>query len=177
MKRNLLILVITMCSVSLLAQENMVTISGGYVFGNIDEISASTSGWRINGLYEFNPNAGKISHGLSVGYMQTQGSSSASDYKLSSWPIYYAPKYLFGNDSFNAFIKGALGMHFSNTERIALLSVEWDDFGFYGGAGAGITKYFGSLFITAEYEFAWMSNSSYKNGIVNTVMGGIGFRF
>lgn len=177
MKRILLILAVTMCSVSLWAQENMVTVSGGYVSGKIEEMGAGASGWRINGLYEFNPNEGKIAHGLSAGYIQTKGSSGVVDFTLSSWPIYYAPKYMFGNDSFEAFVKGAIGMHFSKTERIALGTQEWDDFGFYGGAGAGIIKNFGSLFISAEYEFAWMSNSSYNNGIVNTVMGGIGFRF
>jgi hypothetical protein len=155
----------------------MVTLSGGYVFGNLDEVTASTSGWRINGLFEFNPNAGKIAHGFSVGYIRTTGCTETTDYELSSIPIYYAPKYMFGNDSFKAFVKGAIGMHFSNTVRTAILEVSWDDFGFYGGAGAGVMKTFGNLFINAEYEFVWMSNSSYKNGLANTVMGGIGIKF
>lgn len=177
MKRNLLILAIALCSVSLWAQESIVTLSGGYVFGNLESIDASASGWRVNGLFEFNPNEGNLAHGLSVGYMQSKGSLDNVDYKLSSWPIYYAPKFMFGNESIKAFVKGALGMHFSNTVRTIAAEVKWDDFGFYGGAGAGIMKEFGKVFINAEYEFAWLSNSSYKNGIANTVMGGLGFRF
>jgi hypothetical protein len=34
-----------------------------------------------------------------------------------------------------------------------------------------------NFFINAEYEIAWASNSYYKDGWINSAMGGIGFRF
>jgi hypothetical protein len=34
-----------------------------------------------------------------------------------------------------------------------------------------------NIFINAEYEIAWASNSWYKDGWMNTAMGGIGFKF
>ena len=34
-----------------------------------------------------------------------------------------------------------------------------------------------NIFINAEYEIAWASNSLYKDGWMNTAMGGIGFKF
>jgi hypothetical protein len=32
-------------------------------------------------------------------------------------------------------------------------------------------------FITAEYEWAYMSNSFYRDGFINSAMAGIGFKF
>lgn len=164
------------------AQENMVTISGGYAFANFEDIDENATGWRINGLYEFIPSGGKIAHGLSFGYIGTSvetGENVVSTYKLHTWPIYYAPKFTFGKNKFNAFIKGAMGMHYTGYDRSgALTETATYDVGFYGGAGAGI-KYNikGSFYIVGEYEWAYLSNSLFKDGFMNSAMGGIGIMF
>lgn len=183
MKRVFVMMVMLGFAASLFSQENMISVRGGYVFGNLDEAETATNGWRIGGVYEFNPMGGNLSHGLHIGYMQTTASYDymlgTADYTLSSWPIYYAPKYSFGNKSLKAYLKGALGMHFTNLQRTGTLTeINADEWGFYGGAGAGVTQFLGeSFFLSAEYEFAYMSNSPYKNGIVNSVTAGIGMKF
>ncbi len=183
MKRNLLILAMVLCSVSVLAQENMVTLSGGYVFTNMEDVDENASGWRVNGLIEFNPRAGMLAHGLSVGYLRTNATHTegvqTNDYTISCFPVYYAPKVIFGDKSFKGFIKGALGMHFSNFKRTGTLAeIKTNDAGFYGGASAGVMKSFSEkVFINLEYEWAYMSNSSYRDGFINTVMLGVGFKF
>jgi len=169
------------------SQENMVTIAGGYSFANFDGAEYTgekikTSGWRVNGVYEFNPGEGKFSHGVSIGYMSVKGSPESSDsveYKVSTLPIFYAPKYMFGNDKVKGFVKGALGFQNSKFERSGpLWDVDGSDWGFYGGLGAGFMYFVNDkIFIDVEYEFAWMSNSYYQDGLMNTVMGGIGFKF
>lgn len=183
MKRTLIILSVVFYSSFLFAQESNFTIGGGYVFTNLDEVDQDATGFRINGLYEFNPTEGMLAHGLAIGYVRTTASNTVnaqtSDYTLSNLPVYYAPKLLFGSESFKVFLKGELGFHYSGYKRTGeLTSVDVWDFGFYGGAGAGIMKTIGSkFFINAEYEWAYLANSTYRDGFVNTIMGGIGFRF
>jgi opacity protein-like surface antigen len=124
-----------------------------------------------------------LAHGVSMGYIRTTASNTVngqtSDYTLSHFPVYYAPKLLFGSSSFKVFIKGALGFHYSGYKRTGeLTSVNTWDLGFYGGAGAGLMKSINDkVFITAEYEWAYLANSQYRDGFINTIMAGIGFKF
>lgn len=187
MKQFIAILFFSVFTLMSYSQENMVTLAGGYSFATFDgadynDSKVKVTGWRINGLYEFNQIEGKFAHGVSVGYMSLKGSPESNDsvnYKVSSLPVFYAPKFMFGNDKFKGFAKGALGFQNSKFEREGLLgNVDGSDWGFYGGLGAGI-MYFVSdmIFIDVEYEFAWMSNAYYQDGLMNTLMGGIGFKF
>lgn len=182
MKKYIIVSFLILLSLKAISQENKITISGGYVFTNVEEVDVNATGFRINGLYEFNPGEGKFAHGISIGYIQTKASYESliqtSDYKLTTVPYYYAPKYLFGNESIKGFIKGALGMHSSWYERTGTLGTLTDrSFGFYGGAGLGFMKNFGKVFISAEYEWAYLSNAYYRDGFVNTISGGIGMSF
>jgi hypothetical protein len=34
-----------------------------------------------------------------------------------------------------------------------------------------------NIFVNAEYEIAWASNSMYKDGWMNNISGGLGFKF
>jgi opacity protein-like surface antigen len=53
-----------------------------------------------------------------------------------------------------------------------------NDFGFYGGFAAGaIYSLSEKIFINAEYEIAWLASGYYKDGWLNTVNAGIGFKF
>ena len=183
MKRSLIILSIVFCSFKLMAQESDFAISGGYVITNLEEVDQNATGFRINGVYEFNPMEGMLAHGVSMGYIRTTASSTVdgktSDYTLSNFPVYYAPRLLFGSKSFKGFIKGALGFHYSGYKRTGDLSTDdtWD-LGFYGGAGGGLMKTINDkLFINVEYEWAYLANSRYRDGFINTIMGGIGFSF
>ena len=182
MKKNILITLLILLSMKALSQETMVTLSGGYSFATIEDTDIKATGWRINGLYEINPMGGKFAHGISFGYIGLKGSegagASTTNYTINSFPFYYAPKVMFGSDKFKAFIKGALGMQFAGLKKEGLLTFKDDDWGFYGGGGAGIMIFIKeNIFINGEYEIAWASNSWYKDGWMNTAMGGIGLKF
>ena len=182
MKKYTLFIFLTMLSVKALSQENMVTVSGGYSFANIEDTDAKGTGWRINGLYEFNPGGSILAHGLSIGYINISASEGVGQLSVTSTinsvPIYYAPKVMFGKEKIKAFVKGALGTQYANLKREGYISISDNDFGFYGGGGAGILFFLKeNIFINAEYEIAWASNSCYKDGWINTAMGGIGFKF
>ena len=184
MKNYVIIISLIFCSLSAVAQESRVTLSGGYAFANIEDASESTDGWRINGTYEFNPYEGKMAHGISIGYIATTGTGSAgidgtAEYELNSTPIYYAPKYTFGEGKFKGFVKGAIGMHFSNYKRTGtILEVKDKGAGFYGGVGIGAMFLINeSIFLNIEYEGAYLSNSYYRSGFMNSTMLGVGFKF
>jgi hypothetical protein len=183
MKNYLILTALTFLSLTALSQENRFTLGGGYAFANVEEVDTDATGFRITGLYEYVPSGGKVVHGVSFGYIGTSAEYSitgqSNDYKINSWPIYYAPKLMFGNGSAKAFIKGALGMQFSSLKRTGTLSeIKNNDFGFYGGAGAGVMKSFGEkMFINLEYEWAYLSNTFYKDGFMNSVMLGVGVKF
>ncbi len=183
MKRILVLLFIASAVTFTYAQESMITLSGGYAWANLEETETNSTGWRINGLYEFVPMGGKLSHGLSFGYIGTSAEggtdSNPSTYKLHTWPIYYAPKYTFGKGKFNAFIKGAFGMHYSGYDVTgSIVEAGTFDMGFYGGAGAGILIQLKSnIFLNAEYEWAYLSNSLYRDGFMNSAMGGLAIKF
>jgi len=183
MKRNLLFIGFLCFSLIVMAQENRFSLSGGYVFANLEDVDTDATGWRINARYEFNPGNSFFSHGISFGYMNTStdftSQTQNSNYKINSWPVYYEPKVTIGSGKFKGFLKGALGMHFSGYKRTGTVTeITSADMGFYGGASAGselmITD---KLFINAEYDWAFMSNSYYREGFINSAMVGIGFKF
>jgi len=182
MKKHIFITVLVLLSMKAFSQENAVTLSGGYSFANIEDTDIKATGFRINGSYEFNPNGGKFAHGFSFGYIglkaeETIGQTVQS-YSINSFPLYYAPKVMFGKEKLKIFIKGALGMQFAGLKREGAVSISDNDFGFYGGGGAGIMIFLKeNIFINGEYEIAWASNNWYKDGWINTAGGGIGFKF
>ena len=183
MKKTLLILALAISGSALMAQENIVTLNGGYVFVTGQEVNADLSGWRINGVYEFNPMGGPISHGLAFGYANASGPSTVPNQSLvnitiGTWPVYYQPKLRFGEGKVQGFISGALGWQFSKLTREAAITITDNNGGFYGGGGAGFMFNISeTLFIQATYEIAYMSNYNYNDGWLNSAMGGIGFRF
>jgi hypothetical protein len=182
MKKIIFALFLVLLSFKALSQENMVTVSGGYSFANIEDTENKGTGWRINGLFEFSPMAGKFAHGMSIGYINLEESETVQQQTIKSTvgslPVYYAPKVMFGNDRIKAFVKGALGFQYAWLKREGVVSISDNDFGFYGGGGAGIMIFLKeNIFINGEYEIAWASNSWYKDGWINTASGGIGFKF
>jgi len=182
MKKKILMAFLILFSMKAFCQENMVSLSGGYSFANIEDTDVKGTGFRINGLYEFNPSTGMFAHGVSFGYIHLTASEGIGqqtiDYTINSFPLYYAPKVMFGSEKFKAFVKGALGMQTAGLKKEGFVSLSDTDFGFYGGGGAGIMFFLSqSIFINAEYEIAWASNTWYKDGWMNTASGGIGYRF
>ena len=175
----------TILSISCTAwsQETLLTLTGGYAWANFEDTDAKASGWRINGLYEFNPSEGKFSHGFSIGYISTKSDSAGVqgvEYKLNTLPMYYAPKVMFGSGKVKAFVKGALGAHLSYYKRTGGSGgeIKTNDAGFYGGVSVGAMIFVSEkTFLNAEYEWAWMSNTYVRDGFMNSALFGIGMRF
>ena len=86
---------------------------------------------------------------------------------------------MIGKKGLKGFIKGALGGHFSEYTRTgALPDIDTTDIGFFGGASLGVMFMFNEkVFANIEYEWAYLSNSYYRDGEVASAMIGIGARF
>jgi hypothetical protein len=183
MKKIAVLLVIIIGSIKGKAQQNLISIEGGLAMANLEEVSAKLNGWRIAGLYEFNPLAGKVTHGVSFGYveMSTDVIVGATNvhYKLGSFPLYYAPGLLLGKDKLKFQLKGALGWQFSSVNRTGLLiETKSSDAGVVLGIGAGgLYNFNPKTFINLGYEFLFMDNSFYLDEFLQTIKLGLGFKF
>jgi opacity protein-like surface antigen len=170
-------------SVLVYAQQSMITLSGGYAFADVEDADADATGWRINALYEFAPVDQKVIHGVSFGYIGLSAEGSAaldnSTYEIGTFPIYYAPKFMVGNDDLKGFAKAAVGWQFSDIKRTGTaLEAKSNDAGFTLGAGAGASYFLTEkVFLTAEYEFLWLQNSFFRDGYLSTVAAGLGIKF
>lgn len=179
MKNTIFTVALTLLAMASYGQENRLTISGGYAFSNIEEADANGTGWRIGLVYEFTPMGTRFAHGMSASYVRLSADASGASYDIGTWPVYYAPKFMFGSDKFQGFIKAALGWQFSKISRSGNFSeLESNDSGIATGVGAGILYYFNDkAFLDAGYEFLWLDNSFFRDGYLNTASLGIGFKF
>jgi hypothetical protein len=163
--------------------DRLFTISYGDVSTDYEDTGTDASGWRVNLSYETGKKGSNVLHGAVIGYIETDADvsvgSQTAHYRLKSLPVYYAPKFLFGQKAFKGFLKGALGLHFSDYKRSgALGDISTSDTGFYGGASLGAMFYFNQkVFANIEYEWAYLSNSYYRDGEVTSAMIGLGARF
>lgn len=183
MKKTYLFITLLCFSLYGYSQENMLTVSGGYSFANVENTDVKPTGWRINGAYEFNPAGGPWAFGFAVGYIGLSASEENIlegniDYNIGTIPLYFAPKFMFGSDKIKGYIKGALGTQRSHLKRTGLFEISESDWGFYGGGSAGLNFFINEkVFLNAEYELAWLSNSYFKDGLINSAMLGIGIKF
>jgi len=182
MRKITLFLILALSVQVVFSQESAVTLSGGYAFATINDYDDPATGWRINGSYEFNPNEGILAHGIVFGFASISATKqdNSRDLKttVSTVPVYYAPKVMFGSDKAKLFVKGAIGMQFASLKREGAVTFTDNDAGFYGGGGAGgmifLTE---SLFLNVEYEIAYAKNNFYGDGWLNSAMAGVGIKF
>jgi len=98
-------------------------------------------------------------------------------YKTS--PFTFQGKYLFGSSGAKGFIQANLGFHNSKVEWDGSLTTlqNWD-YGVVLGGGVGVQKFLSDkVFITVAYNLKWLQNSFYREGLLHTFYGGLGFQF
>jgi hypothetical protein len=179
MTKAILSVLLAMIGATVAAQENLAIFSGGYSFANLEGTDEKATGWRLNASYEVLVLDSKLSHGFAAGYIGTRASTTFVKFNISSFPLYYAPKFTFGEQSLKGFVKGVIGWHFStiNREGTAVNPVDRDN-GFYTGlALGGMKEVNDKIAITLEYEWAFMYNSFYREGFMNSIQLGVGYLF
>jgi hypothetical protein len=165
------------------AGSKYISLSGGYVTTDYEDVNTDAEGWRINATFEMNPNGGKLLHGLTVGYMETSAERTSAtqtvEYEVKSVPIYYAPKLVVGKKALKVFAKGALGFQLSEYSRSgAGVDSSANEGGFYGGGSLGAMLVLKEkIFVNAEYEWVYMTNAGYQSGAAQSAMFGVGMKF
>ncbi len=183
MKKLLTILSLSLLSVSVQAQENALSLLGGYSFGTGSVSSSQPTGWRINALYEFTPNASSWSIGGAVGYISLSGSSTylltSSSYKVQAVPISLVPKFSFGSESFKGYLRGIIGSAITTISYTGtVVGTSDNQWGMSFGFGAGGTYYLNEkMFLSADYEWLRLSNIYDDAGSINSASVGIGMKF
>lgn len=170
---------ILLASIGVNAQENIAVLQGGYSTGLGNAAGTQPSGFKINASWEFQPSGDKWTMGGSLGYVRLSGSEAGSDYGLSAVPICFVSRIMFGGESFRFFARGQLGTHISTISYSgALLSTNDTQVGMSAGLGGGV-MYFASesMFLSAEYEWLWLSNAFANTGSIGTGALGVGYRF
>jgi hypothetical protein len=179
MKHSFISVLLLLAAAGIYGQDNRVSLTGGYSFAIIKDVDTQGSGWNFHGLYEFNRVGDNLAHGVSIGVIHFTASADDRSAEVTTWPVCYAPKLLFGSGAFKAFVKVAVGLHTTKViNKGPALTTDDMDFGFFGGLGAGVEYLFNEkFFVNAEYELAFLSNSYYQDGMINNISLGLGLRF
>jgi hypothetical protein len=179
MKKLILLLVFLVPVSFLFAQQSRVQFGGGYVFANIEDANSNGSGWRINGNYEYQPAGGWVAYGITASYVSIVANNNGNEYTVNTVPIYFTPRFFFGEGNFKPYLKGVLGFQFSDIKREGTLATfTGNDAGLNFGAGAGLQyNTSGNLFLNLDYELMYVMNGFYRDGLLNSVNLGIGFNF
>jgi len=182
-KINISILVFLMTATITLAQyqpgSRLLTVTGGWSLMNIEESSNSVGGFETGLSLEQTSFNGKWAYGASWTFVQIKEDVASDRAFYRTGPLTFQGKYLFGGSGAKGFVQTNLGFHNSrvtwNGTRADLQS--WD-YGFALGAGGGIQKYISEkAFVTMGYNIKWLQNSFFKDGLLHTFYGGLGFQF
>jgi len=164
-------------------QDIKLGIGGGYVFANSQQGQGRLSGFRVNGIYEYQTYRSRISHGLGFSYVNTSGpiekNQVQQDQEVWMVPFSYQPKYYFSEESARAYIKPVLGINYSqSTVTVSSRFRKEDNIGFFGAAAAGIESDLGyNGFMTVEYKFSYVPNGFFDRGLMHSLQVGIAFRY
>jgi opacity protein-like surface antigen len=163
-----------------------VILSGGYAFADVEDTESNADGWCANLVFETSHPGSHVVQGFGIGFagLTSTGKPKSdplagnADYTISTLPIYWAPKLMYGEKQLKGFLSGALGGQISWLSRSGPAGDLSDrNGGFYGGVGAGARYDLNAKWsLEAEYQWAYMSNSYYRDGFLNSVMIGIGKR-
>lgn len=179
--KHLIAFLLILGSIAALGQENNLSLTGGYSTTTGDAAGSKPTGYKISLNYDFQSTGEKWSVGGAAGYLKLDGTAGVGgSYSITTIPIYVSAKFLAGSEKFQVFGRVSLGSHFSSasyTGGIVFIN-ESSTIGMSAGGGAGANLWLtDKVFLTADYEFLWLSNNISDTGWITSASGGIGMRF
>jgi hypothetical protein len=123
---------------------------------------------------------GNLAGRIIITYLAGHDKDSNNDRRINyqSIPIMLQGKYFFGSDKIKGYLQGGIGLQFSRIEFSGPnILLQDGDSGFACGLGLG--GYFFTdekIFINIAYNFSYLANSFYRDGIVHLLKVGIGFQ-
>jgi len=165
------------------SQTKSFILTGGWAVASPNNSDVSVNGFKIGGQWEKAEIQDHVAWGVAADYINFKqiGSKTSSNSvnKFRTIPLSLYGKYLIGNDKLQGYAKGGAGFQFTKvSSETPNLYLSDNDFGIALTAGAGLyytlTEY---LYLGVDYGFLYLSNSTYKSGIINSVSLGIGFKY
>ena len=145
------------------------------------EVTGNTlDGYAFDFTYEQVNSKGDMAGGILIAYLAGHDDDTENERRINyqSLPIYLQGKYLFGSESIMGYLQGGIGLQFSRIEFTGPNLLQQDgDSGFAFNLGLG--GYFFTdekIFINAAYNFNYLVNSFYQDGMVHMIKVGIGFQ-
>jgi hypothetical protein len=183
--KHLIAFLLVLGSFAALGQENNLSLTGGYSTTTGNVAGSAPTGYKVSLNYDFQSTGETWSVGGAVGYIGLDGTATVSGlgtstYKITSIPVYAVAKYYVGSEKFKVFARLAIGSHFSSGSYSGPVVTLKDTsaIGMSFGGGAGINFWLSEkIFLTADYEYLWLSNAISDTGGVSSASGGIGMRF
>jgi len=180
----ILLMIVSVFATSASAQfktwSKLTSFNGGYALLAGENTGNSLDGYAFDVTFEQVNMDGDMAGGVMIKYLAGHEDDNENDRRINyqSIPIMLQGKYLFGSESIKGYLQGGVGIQFSRIEYTGpnLLLLDADS----GWAlGLGLGGYFFTdekIFINAAYNFSYLTNSFYRDGIVHLVKIGIGFQ-
>jgi opacity protein-like surface antigen len=182
MKKHLLFLLCFTMATATYSQTKSFILTGGWAVALPNYSDASVNGFKLGGQWEKAVIENHWGWGIEADYInftQTGPKPVAnSKNRYHTIPLTLYGKYLIGNDKLQAYAKVGGGFQFSkiSSEGPNLYASD-NAFGIALTTGAGVyytlSEY---LYLNLDYEFLYITNASYNNGMINSVSLGIGFK-
>lgn len=179
-----LMLVIFVFTASASAQfknwSKLTTFNGGFA-SLVGETTGNTlDGYAFDFTYEQINMDGTMSGGIMITYLAGHDGDTENTRRINyaSLPIMLQGKYFFGSDMVKGYLQGSAGIQFSWVEYSGPnLLLKDGDSGFAFGLGLGGNFFTDEkIFVNAAYNFSYLTNSFYRDGIVHLFKVGIGFQ-
>ena len=158
----------------------LTTINAGYA-SLVGETTGNTlEGYAIDVTHEQVNLDGDLSGGFMIAYLSGHDEDTETDRKINyySVPLFLQGKYFFGSDMIAGYAQGGVGIQFSGVDYVGkTLMLSDGDAGIAMMAGLGANFYTDEkIFISAAYNFSYLNNSFYRDGIFHLFKVGIGFQ-
>ena len=158
----------------------LISFNGGYA-SLVGETTGNTlDGYAFDFTYEQVNMDGDMAGGIMITYLAGHDDDSENDRRINyqSIPVMLQGKYFFGSEMIKGYLQGGVGVQFSRIEYTGPnLLLQDGDSGFALNLGLGGYIFTDEkIFINAAYNFSYMSNSFYRDGIIHLLKIGIGFQ-
>ena len=157
-----------------------ISFNGGYAVLVGEDTGNRLDGYAFDFTYDQVNSDGSLAGGVMISYLAGHDDDSENEQRINvqSIPILFQGKYFFGSDMIKAYLQGGIGLQFSRIEYTGpRIMLQDGDSGFTLGLGLGANFFTDEkIFINAAYNFSYMSNSYYRDGIVHLLKVGIGFQ-
>jgi hypothetical protein len=162
--------------------KRLLVFDASYALVISGETGHELNGYAFAVSYEQVMHNGSVAWGVAIGYLNSQEdieTEEAQTVNFQTLPFSLFGKYLFGSQKIKGFIKGGFGLHSSKVEFSdpSNKSSDWDS-GILLDGGLGVYLSFDrKIFATLGYDFTWMSQSFYQDGMGHLFSLGLGFSF